>query len=97
MRVEAISAGLQTAKVMPLKNVYAGKVSDCGVLKTDTFEKQGQKDVAFNGGGGAGLGAALGAFAATIICPAAGPILLAYYGGAILGGVIGHEIEEHMD
>ena len=97
MRVEAISANLQTARALPLKNVYVGKISDSVTQKTDTFEKQGQEKVAFKGAGGAGLGAALGAFAATLICPAAGPILLAYYGGAIVGGIIGHEVEEHAD
>ena len=97
MRVDAISANLQSAKVMPLKNVYVSRISNFETLKADKFEKLGGKDVAFKGEAGAGIGAALGAIIGTALCFSAGPLglLAAYYGGAVIGGVAGHKIEEN--
>ena len=99
MRVDAISSNLQTTSVMPLKNAYVSKISNSETLKTDMFEKQGQKEVAFKGEVGGAIGATLGAIAGIALCTATGPLglLLAYYGGMAAGGVAGHVIEEKID
>ena len=92
MRVEAIGTNLQTAKVMPLKNAYVSKVSNSETLKSDVFQKQGQK-VAFKGEAGAAFGACGGAIVGLLL---GGPVgLAAYYAGAVIGGILGHEIEEN--
>ena len=94
MRVSAINPNYYTKSRVQKFNQHT--------KKTMATEPDKTKQIAFKAEGGAALGGATGAAIATgilmAIAPAATPLVIlgAYFGGMIIGGKIGNDIEDNM-